>query len=318
MSDFYKARLAATYTPLDGEEVALIRHGHLLAEPAGTEWSLQTASYEYIAHTWAGDLPTGNARLTLAAQPLVRANTRAALERKLRHIELQLNLHRTGTLLLEEAYSNGAPTLHTHWTAVIETANATPLPLEEAPPIPGAWGKLDLSIILTNPSLEDPLSRQSSEGAEEDNPNPNPNPENPDNPGSQEDNPGSQEDNPGSQEEQEPQYATGWLYFANGYPPDDIGLYINGTHITTNCGGGGTGQQWADAINAAACGVTAEVRDYPMGYPMIDLTATEQGEAGEVSLELRDGPYKSADQNLDEFLSGPTLTLPAQPGTPRT
>ena len=130
MSDFYKARLAATYTPQGGVEVALVRHGHLLAEPAKQEWSLQTASYEYIAHTWAGDLPTGNARLTLAAQPLIRANTRASLERKLRHLELQLNLHRTGTLLLEEAYSNGAPTLHTHWTAVIETANATRIKIQ--------------------------------------------------------------------------------------------------------------------------------------------------------------------------------------------
>lgn len=141
MSDFYKARLAATYTPLDGEEVALIRHGHLLAEPAGTEWSLQTASYEYIAHTWAGDLPTGNARLTLAAQPLVRANTRASLERKLRHLELQLNLHRVGTLLLEEGFSEGAATLHTWWHAVVETANATPLPLDEAPPHPRRLGE---------------------------------------------------------------------------------------------------------------------------------------------------------------------------------
>lgn len=185
MSDFFKARLAATYTPQGGEEVALVRHNHLLADPPTLEWSLQTASYEYIAHTWAGDLPTGNARLTLAALPLIRANTRASLERKLRHLELQLNLHRTGTLLLEEAYSNGAPTLHTWWHAVVETANASPLPLDQAPPIPGAWGKLDLSIILTNPSLEDPLSRQSSEGAEEDDPNPNP--ENPDDPGSQDD-----------------------------------------------------------------------------------------------------------------------------------
>ena len=57
-----------------------------------------------------------------------------------------------------------------------------------------------------------------------------------------------------------------------------------------------------------------------MAYPTIDLTATEQGQAGEVSLELRDGPYKSADQNLHEFLSGPTLTLPSapNPGIPRT
>lgn len=302
MSDFYKARIAATYTPLDGEEVALIRHGHLLAEPAGTEWSLQTASYEYIAHTWAGDLPTGNARLTLAAQPLVRANTRASLERKLRHLELLLNLHRTGTLLLEEAYSNGAPTLHTHWTAVIETANASPLPLEEAPPIPGAWGKLDLSIILTNPSLEDPLSRQSSEGAEEDDPNP----ENPEDPGSQEDDPGSQ-------------YAIGHIIFANGRPNDDIGLYIGGQHITTNCGGGAT-QGWVDAINAANCGVTA-VGACGSLYTVY-LTATTPGEDGQLTLELRDNLYYDPESGryISEFLSGPTLTLPSapNPGIPRT
>lgn len=295
MSDFYKARIAATYTPLDGEEVALIRHGHLLAEPAGTEWSLQTASYEYIAHTWAGDLPTGNARLTLAAQPLIRANTRAALERKLRHLELQLNLHRTGTLLLEEAYSNGAPTLHTHWTAVIETANASPLPLEEAPPIPGAWGKLELSIILTNPSDTPP------------NPNPNPNPENPEDPG-------SQEDNPGSQDDPQPQYATGWIQLLAS-PQADLGLYINGTHITAP-NNGLTAPDWAELINAANCGVTAQAStdwDDPCAAQAntVLLTATAPGADGLI-------PLQAEDQYI--LLSGPTLTLPSapNPGIPRT
>lgn len=294
MSDFYKARLAATYTPQGGEEVALIRHGHLLAEPPTLEWSLQTASYEYIAHTWAGDLPTGNARLTLAAQPLVRANTRAALERKLRRLELELNLHRVGTLLLEEGFSQGAATLHTYWTAVIETANATPLPLDQAPPIPGAWGKLELSIILTHPSQEPPRQTTTEETSSEEET-------------TTED---TTEEETGTQGEPEPRYATGWLRFFNGYPPDDIGLYINETHITTNCGGGGTGQDWADAINAANCGVTAEVRDDGQSYPTIDLTATVPGIDGEVTLELRDGPYKSADQDLYDFLSGVTLELP--------
>lgn len=301
MSDFYKARLAATYTPLDGEEVALVRHGHLLAEPPTLEWSLQTSAYEYIAHEWAGDLPTGNARLTLAAQPLIRANTRAALERKLRHLELELNLHRVGTLLLEEGFSAGAATLHTWWHAVVETANATPLPLDQAPPIPGAWGKLDLSIILTNPT---------------DTP-PNPNP---DNPGSQED-PGSEEESSteetteeetGTQGEPEARYATGWIRFANGRPEDDIGLYIGGIHICTDCGGGGLAQDWADAINAAACGVTAtpHPREPDENFAQVDLTANTPGTEGELTLELRDGPYKSAGQDLYDLLSGVTLVLP--------
>ena len=293
MSDFYKARLAATYTAEGRDEVMLIRHGHLLAEPAAQEWSLQTASYEYIAHEWAGDLPTGNARLALTAQPLVRAHTRASLERKLRRLELELNLHRVGTLLLEEGFSEGAATLHTWWHAVVETANATPLPLEEAPPIPGAWGKLDLSIILTHPSQEPPQESTPEETSTEE----------------ESTTEESTEEETSTQGEPEPLYATGWLRFANGYPPDDIGLYINGTHITTNCGGGGTGEDWAHAINAANCRVTAEVRIDAMAYPTIDLTATEQGQAGEVSLELRDGPYKSAGQDLSDFLSGPTLSL---------
>lgn len=193
MSDFYKARLAATFTPASTTgaapnpnppqaELPLIRHNHLLAEPPTLEWSLQTASYEYIAHTWAGDLPTGNARLTLAAQPLLRANTRAALERKLRRLELALNLNREGSLLLEEAFSQGVPTLHTYWHAVIETANASPLPLDQAPPIPGAWGKLELSIILTHPSEEPPqdaaqeetTTQEEDESSSQDLPEPNP------------------------------------------------------------------------------------------------------------------------------------------------
>lgn len=294
MSDFYKARLAATYTPQGGEEVALVRLGHLLAEPAGLEWSLQTASYEYIAHEWAGDLPTGNARLTLAAVPLVRAHTRSALERKLRRLELELNLHRVGTLLLEEGFSEGAATLHTWWHAVVETANASALTLEEAPPIPGAWGKLELSIILTHPSEEPPQETGTEETSTEE----------------ESTTEETTEEETSTEGEPEARYATGWLRFSNGYPPDDIGLYINGVHICTDCGGGGTGQQWAEAINAAACGVRAEVRDDGQGYPTIDLTATEEGEVGELTLELRDGPYKSAGQDLYDLLSGATLELP--------
>ena len=296
MSDFYKARLAATYTAEDGEETTLIRHGHLLAEPAALEWSLQTASYEYIAHEWAGDLPTGNARLTLAAVPLVRAHTRAALERKLRRLELELNLHRVGTLLLEEGFSEGAATLHTWWHAVVETANASPLPLEEAPPIPGAWGKLELSIILTNPGQEPPQQTTTEETSSEE----------------ESTTEESTEEETSTQGEPVPLYATGWLRFANGYPPDDIGLYINGTHITTNCGGGGTGQDWADAINAANCGVSATLHPHEPDEVIVqvDLTATTPGTDGELTLELRDGPYKSAGQDLYDFLSGVTLELP--------
>lgn len=290
MSDFYKARLAATYTAEGRDEVMLIRHNHLLAEPPTLEWSLQTASYEYIAHTWAGDLPTGNARLTLAAQPLVRANTRASLERKLRHLELQLNLHRTGTLLLEEAYSNGAPTLHTYWTAVIETANASPLPLEEAPPIPGAWGKLDLSIILTNPSEDNPLSRRIEEEPD-----------------------ASQEEESSTEEveeiTQEPQYATGWINMntpGGQSATDDI--YINGVRVQFDGHAMGMVHDWAESVNAANCGVYAW-EDPDNSYSLL-LRALVPGAAGEQITLVAQG----------RTVSGPTLTLPSapNPGIPRT
>lgn len=317
MSDFYKARLAATYTAEGRDEVALVRHGHLLAEPAAQEWSLQTASYEYIAHEWAGDLPTGNARLTLTAQPLIRAHTRASLERKLRHLELELNLHRVGTLLLEEGFSAGAATLHTWWHAVVETANATPLPLDEAPPIPGAWGKLELSIILTHPSQEPPQQTTLEETSTEETSTEETSSEEE---SSTEESTEEEtttvettEEETSTQGEPEPLYATGWLRLHHGRPDDDIGLYINGTHITTNCGGGGGAQEWADAINAANCGVSATVR--PDADNHVVIFANQPGEAGRFSIELRDDIYyHPADYNSTDYFGVAPQLIPLPTG----
>lgn len=152
MADFYTARFSATFTPAaGGEAVALARYGHLLPAPPTREWTLQTNSYECIAHTWAHDDPTGNARLNLSWAQLIRAHTTAALEARLRRLEIQLNIHRRGTLLLEEAYADSAPTLRTTWQATLTTATPSLLTLDESPGLPGAWGKLELAFTLTNP-----------------------------------------------------------------------------------------------------------------------------------------------------------------------
>lgn len=176
MADFYQARFAATFFTAGGKEVVLTRVHDLLPAEVEEEWSAGTAAFDCIAHDWGQDVPTGNARLRRSWSVLLCERTRAALERRMRRVEIMLNMHRKGTLLLEEAFSQGAPTLATWWAATLETAKARPLAMESAPGMPGAWGALELSFILSLPS-EDP-------------------PE--DDPGTQEDDPGTQDD-PGSQ-----------------------------------------------------------------------------------------------------------------------
>lgn len=292
MSDFIKARFSATFTPTGGEEVILTRHGQLMPGAVEEEWSGTSAAYDCIAHPWGLDIPTGNARMTRTWSALIKASTRAELERRLRRLEIGLNMRRHGVLLLEEAYSQGSATLHTWWRATLDHAEARPLSLDEAPPIPGAWGVLEVSYILSAPQETPPTpgGTQEEPGTQED-------------PGTQEE-PGTQEDNPSSQ------YAIGHIIFANGRPNDDIGLYIGGQHITTNCGGGAS-QGWVDAINAANCGVTAVGASGSLFT--VYLTATTPGEDGQLTLELRDNLYydSAGGRSKSEFLSGPTLTLPS-------
>ncbi len=153
MSDFYESRFWAEYqTPGPGglAEVLTRPADYLPAEPT-REWSVETASHNLVGSAWGKDEPVGNARLLLGWEVLVCRPTVAELEKHLRRVEIALNTDRSGRLLLEEAWQDGLPTLSTTWQAVVNTATVRLLTLDEAPPLPGAWGALRVEFILTNP-----------------------------------------------------------------------------------------------------------------------------------------------------------------------
>lgn len=79
--------------------------------------------------------------------------------------------------------------------------------------------------------------------------------------------------------------ATGWIHL-NMRPVEDIGMYINGVHIVME-DEGALPSEWAEAINAADCGVTA-VRRQNTDY--IDLTANVAGATGN-AITLACGQY---------------------------
>lgn len=86
--------------------------------------------------------------------------------------------------------------------------------------------------------------------------------------------------------------ATGWIHL-NTRPVEDIGMYINGVHIVTE-EDGALPSEWAEAINASDCGVTAVQRpntDY------LDLTANVAGEAGN-AITLECGQYPISGDHL--------------------
>lgn len=87
--------------------------------------------------------------------------------------------------------------------------------------------------------------------------------------------------------------ATGWVSF-DFAPMADIGLYINGVHITTRYDGEGV-SAWCAAINAANCGVTAE--EYYDGATLrVVLTAVTPGAAGNsITLTCEEGRRRSGD-----------------------
>lgn len=279
MADFYQARFAATFFTDGGKEVVLTRVHDLLPAEVEEEWSAGTAAFDCIAHDWGQDVPTGNARLRRSWSVLLCERTRAALERRMRRVEIMLNMHRKGTLLLEEAFSQGAPTLATWWAATLETAKARPLAMESAPGMPGAWGALELAFILTHPSEEPP-----------------------------QDDPGTQEDDPGTQEEA---YATGWLRTSGAA---DETYQINGVAVTPP-----SGQLWQDLagwqeriqalnVGCVVTGVRFSQQIFLPGGGMysgafVDLQAVSPGPAGEQVTLAASGGHAG--------VSAPTLQLPS-------
>lgn len=155
MADFLQARFAAVFSYADAEGV---ERAHVLTLPrwlltAAPErsWEHQTAQFNLIAREFGEDVPTGNARLTLAFESTRRAPSVAQLERDLRCLELALNLHRQGSLTLREAWHGGAPLLSTRWRCTVNACTPRRLTAEDAPPLPGAWGAVAYELILTNP-----------------------------------------------------------------------------------------------------------------------------------------------------------------------
>lgn len=152
MSDFYVARLDARflYDDADGQthDCQLVRPHWLLLSPPERRWEHQTAQHNLIVRDYGEDVPTGNARLNLSLSPTLRAPARASLELRLRQLELALNLHRAGSLVLREAWEGDAPLLSTRWLCTVTRCDVRPLPAEEAPPLPGAWGAAEIELVL--------------------------------------------------------------------------------------------------------------------------------------------------------------------------
>lgn len=154
MSDFIQARFAASYTNTDaegGRTCQLVRPHWLLTGSPERNWEHQTAQFNLIGREYGEDEPTGNARLALTFETTRRAPSVAQLEREMRRQELALNLHRRGTLTLQEAWHGGAPMLTTRWQCLINACTPRRLTSEDAPPLPGAWGAVAYELILTNP-----------------------------------------------------------------------------------------------------------------------------------------------------------------------
>ena len=153
MSDFYKARFRVHYVPKEQEEpgLQLCEYGRLLAAEPTREWSAEMASYNIIGAEYGVDVSCGNARLVMGWEVLINRETVAQLERYLRRLEIELNTRRAGKLHMAEAYQDGAPTLLTTWDAVVESCTVRRLASDDAPALPGAWGAVQLSFILTNP-----------------------------------------------------------------------------------------------------------------------------------------------------------------------
>lgn len=153
MANFTLARFCAVYSTPEGETETLTKHNDFLEAPPAREWNVNTVQHNPVGARWGHDVPTGNARLSLSWRVYVRADSVAAVERKLRWLELQLNLNRAGKLRIEEAYSGEEPTMVTEWRAVVETARPVLLGSDEAPAGAGAWGAMEYTFTLTEPQI---------------------------------------------------------------------------------------------------------------------------------------------------------------------
>lgn len=157
MSDFFKARFSASYSSQDGAvcQMPLCREGADLLtgspEPV-LEWEHQTAQFNLVGRDWAADAAAGSARVKVSFEVLHRADCVGALQVLLRRAELALNMHRGGTLTLQEAYHAGAPMMVTRWQALVTKCRGSLLTQDNAPAAPGAWGRLEIEMTLTNPT----------------------------------------------------------------------------------------------------------------------------------------------------------------------
>ena len=112
-------------------------------------------------------------------------------------------------------------------------------------------------------------------------------------------------------EAQPAEKAIGYIENTGGRPEQDIGLYINGVHIIGSESGGDSVSAWAGFINAADCGVDAEVDSE--NERRINLTAHVAGAAGNnITLKVGEGVEYSAYEG-----SGPTLTSGVDARTPQ-
>ncbi|HIX87739.1 MAG TPA: hypothetical protein H9976_01340 [Candidatus Akkermansia intestinavium] len=155
MSDFYAARLSATYA-WQGEspgELELLCFGRtLLRELPQRTWSLPCDEHQLVGSAWSRTIPSGNASLTLGLQLMLEAPRVALVEAQARRMEYALLSHREGLLRLSEAYDGGCPLLQTTWRAVVMSCEAHLCSLDDAPPLSGAaWALLTLELNLTQP-----------------------------------------------------------------------------------------------------------------------------------------------------------------------
>ena len=153
MSDLYKARFGAHYTPAvdEAQPWQLTTPGQYLTGEPAREWNAETSTHNLVGSPYGLDVPAGNARLVFDWEVLVKRSSVAKLERYLRRLEIALNTQRAGKLEMSEAYHAGAPTLLTRWDAVVNSCTVRRCTSEEAPAEPGAWGAVVLSFTLTNP-----------------------------------------------------------------------------------------------------------------------------------------------------------------------
>ncbi len=155
MADFYVADLSATYRYTDAggceQDLPLVRYGEtLLAEPPVRAWDLPLTEYRLVGRAWGYAEPAGNATLSLTLRRIMtQADGKGLALAEARRAEYALHMHRTGTLLLCEAYREGVPLLVTRWRATVANAGAEPCTLDNAPPLPGGHARLEVEFLLT-------------------------------------------------------------------------------------------------------------------------------------------------------------------------